>query len=254
MKARQGVVTLVTGASAGIGSDIARRAAKDSRRIVLTARRRDRLEALATELANGNPGLETVVCPGDLADRGFRDRLLAGPGAEVDHLVSNAGFGDAGDLEDFEPGRHLQMVDVNVAALVHLTSALYRHMAERGYGRILHVASTASFQPVPRLAVYAATKAFVRSFSEALWREGRRKGVGVTCLCPGVTDTEFFEAGAGFRKKHRGMSSDTVARIGYRAMLRGKRTVVAGFLNRTQTLLIPFIPKRLILWVGEKIM
>jgi short-subunit dehydrogenase len=255
MESRTGVTTLVTGASAGIGREIARLAAADSRVLVLTARRRGNLEDLAAEITGTHPDVEVLVHACDLSEREARDGLLADlarRGLVVDHLVNNAGFGDAGPLTDQDAERHQRMVDLNVTGLVHLTSALYRGMVERGYGRVMQVASTAAFQPVPRLALYSATKAFVRSFSEALWREGRRHGVGVTCLCPGVTDTEFHDVGRGFRKKERGMPAFTVARIGYRGMLRGRRVVVPGAKNRLQTFVVAFVPKRMVLWAAEK--
>ena len=255
MEARAGVTTLITGASSGIGREIARLAAPDSKTVVLTARRRGNLEALAAELGEAHPELDILTLPCDLAEREARDGLLAdleSRGLVVDHLVNNAGFGDAGWFVDQDAERHQRMVDLNVTGLVHLTSALYRGMIERGYGRVMQVASTASFQPVPRLALYSATKAFVRSFSEALWREGRRHGVGVTCLCPGVTATEFHEVGRGFRGAGRAMSAAAVARIGYRAMLEGRRVVVTGLLNRLQTTIVGFVPKRLVLRAAEK--
>jgi short-subunit dehydrogenase len=261
MRGRKDVTTLVTGASAGIGKEIARLAAADSKRIVLVARRRPLLDELAAELVEANPDLLTSVVVCDLAEETSRRELLATLEKDrivVDHLVNNAGFGDAGPFADYDADRHARMVDVNVAAVVHLTSALVHGMRDRGYGRVLNVASTAAFQPIPRFALYGATKSFVLDFSESLWRELRPAGVGVTCLCPGVTETEFFDAGRGYEetrlRRSGAMSASSVANAGYRAMLAGRRVVVPGLMNRLLRRMVPFVPRRLLLAVTERMM
>lgn len=248
-----GRVTLVTGASSGLGRELARLAAADSRALVLVARRRERLVELAAEVTAAHPGLEAHVLPCDLTDTAQLDALLTdleGRELAVDHLINNAGFGVAGRLGDHPAQRELGMVALNVAALHRLTVALLPGMAARGYGRVLNVASTAGFQPVPYMATYAATKAFVLSFSEALWQEYRGTGVSVSCLAPGKTDTEFFAAaemeGTGFERVARADALG-VARAGYRGMLRGRRLVVPGLLNRLNAWLAPRAPRALVL-------
>jgi short-subunit dehydrogenase len=261
MRARKDVTTLVTGASAGIGKEIARLAAADSKRMVLVARRRPRLEELAEELRAAHPDLDVSVVACDLAEEASRIELLAtleSGNLEVDHLVNNAGFGDAGPFTDYDSDRHLRMIDVNASAVVHLTSALVRGMKDRGYGRVMNVASSAAFQPIPRLAVYGATKSLLLYFSESIWRELRPAGVGVTCLCPGVTETEFFDAGRGYENTRLrvsgSMTAEAVARAGYGGMLAGKRVVVPGLKNRIGRRLATFLPRRLVLAVTESMM
>lgn len=246
-------VTLVTGASSGLGREIARLAAADSAVLVLVARRRERLEELAAELAGDHRGLETVVQACDLTDEDQVVRLteeLAGRGLAVDHLVNNAGFGVAGRLHENAPRQETGMVALNAAALHRLLVAFLPAMAERGYGRVLNVASTAAFQPLPYMATYAATKAFVLALSEALWQEVRGTGVTVTCLAPGKTGTEFFEGaqmeGIGFEKVPAADAA-AVARAGYRGMLAGERLVVPGLLNKLNAFVSPRSPRRLVL-------
>ena len=246
-------VTLVTGASSGIGREIARLAARDSRAVVLVARSRGRLEELAGELERAHPGLEAVPWTCDLADARERRALFSGletRGLAVDHLVNAAGVGVTGRFDTIDA---LGMIEVNVTAVVQLLHELLPAMVERGYGRVLNVASTAGFQPVPYFATYAATKAFVQNLSEALWREHAGTGVTVTCLCPGKTDTEFF-AGKGF---HRTLFAsvpreepEEVARAGYEGMLAGRRLVVPGFRNKLNRWLVALSPRRLLLEAG----
>lgn len=249
-------MTLVTGASSGVGREIARLAARDSRAVVLVARRRGRLEELAGELERAHPGLEAVPWSCDLADARERRALFTGletRGLAVDHLVNDAGVGLTGRFESLDQPGHLGMVEVNVTAVVQLLQELLPGMVERGYGRVLNVASTAGFQPVPYLATYAATKAFVQSLSEALWREYAGTGVTVTCLCPGKTDTEFF-AGKGFHRTAFASvpreEPEKVARAGYEGMLAGRRLVVPGFRNRLNGWLAALAPRRLVLEAG----
>jgi len=231
---------LVTGASSGIGIDLARELSQRGHHVTLVARREERLRELAAELgANpASPGADAVPC--DLADSAARaglvDRLLAS-GRDVAVLVNNAGFGIRGRLARSDPERQVEMVRLNVEAVTDLCARLSTPMAERASGAILNVASTAAFQPLPGLAVYAATKAFVLSLSEALHTELDPHGVVVTALCPGPVRTEFVEVadiGEFQSSTPDVMWSDPheVARDGIEGLERGKRVVVSGTLNR----------------------
>lgn len=181
---------LVTGASAGLGEVFAAKLAKKGYDLVITARRKDRLDALAERLASS--GAATEIIEADLAtDEGVG--LLEATAGEVDLLVNNAGFGTVGDFAELPLERELNELSVNVRALMRLSHAALCGMTERGRGAIINVASTAAFQPVPHNATYAATKAFVLHFSEALHEEAKARGVTVTCLCPGPVKTEFQE-------------------------------------------------------------
>ena len=181
---------LVTGASAGIGEVFATKLAKKGYDLVITARRKDRLEALAETFIAG--GAATEVIEADLATDAGVD-LLEATATEVDLLVNNAGFGTVGNFADLPIDRELDELSVNVRALMRLSHAALRGMSERARGAIINVASTAAFQPVPHNATYSATKAFVLHFSEALHEEAKAHGVTVTCLCPGPVKTEFQE-------------------------------------------------------------
>ena len=190
---------VVTGASAGIGAELARVLAARGHGLTLVARRRDRLDELAAELRAAHD-VEVVVETCDLADPEDRDRLVNAlrAGRTVAGICNNAGYGTVGKFADLELEREVGEVRLNVEALVDLTGAFINEMVDRGEGAILNVASTASFQPLPGMATYAATKAFVRSFSEAVHAELSGTGVSVTDLCPGFTETEFGEvAGRG---------------------------------------------------------
>ena len=226
---------LVTGASAGIGLEFARVLAENGWRLVLVARRKARLERVARELMTAH-GTETRIIAASLADQGSPQAIfneLAAAGIAIDLLVNNAGllvdnkFGRAG-LDD-----QLDIVRVNVLAHTALARLFLEPMLQRDRGRILNVASIAAFMPVPHLAVYAATKAYVLSFSTALAEELRRTNVTVTALCPGVTDTEMVRGTglAGFPRFTVGNAKD-VARAGYRACMTGQRTHVVGVLNK----------------------
>jgi len=234
-----GKTSLITGASSGIGRELARLSAADSRKLVLTARRQERLNELAAELEADRPGIEAVPIAADLAVVEGRRRLLAEleeRGLAVDHLINNAGFGDLGGFVDLDPERQRRMVELNVAAVHELLLRLLPGMVERGYGRVLNVASTAGLQPVPFLSTYSAAKGFVIYLSEALWSELRDSGVTVTCLAPGKTATEFFAVNLGHRESVVGdlAAADPrqVAAAGYRGMMAGKRMVIPGVGNR----------------------
>ncbi len=230
-------VALVTGASSGIGAALAREFARHGHDLVLSARSVAPMETLAAELRE--LGAEATVIGTDLAEPGSAARLVTaletrGIGIEV--LVNNAGLGAMGRFARISAGRNAEMLQVNIVALTELTQALLPAMLARRRGKIMLVASTASFLPVPNMAVYGATKAFVRSFGEALAEELKGSGVTVNVLCPGVTATNFFEAAGGSAlsslQTQRMMSAEAVAKIGREGLTRGERVTVAGLMNR----------------------
>ena len=232
-----GHTALVTGASSGIGAAIARTLARRGAALVLVARRAEALERLANELRQANQAAVTVR-PADLADEAGRTALAAELSG-VDILVNNAGLGVYGPFADASWDQTRLMLEVNVVALTHLTHLALPAMRRAGWGRIVHVASTAAFQPVPLYAAYGATKAHLLSFGVALNHELRGSGVTCTTLCPGVTDTEFFGvAGQTMNSFQRAsiMDSDTVAKAGVDAMLRRRPFVVAGRVNALSAL------------------
>ncbi len=228
---------LITGASEGIGYELAKIMAADGWNLVLVARREDILRDLATNLILKH-GIKCAAVPADLSNPKSVTNIiekLSDHKVKIDALINNAGFGYYGmfDGQTFEPLQ--SMIEVNISSLISLTKAFLPGMIERKHGLVMNVASTAAFQPVPTNAVYGATKAFVLSFSEALATELKGTGVTVTCLCPGVTRTGFARvAGADHLDvDFRGaMSADGVARLGYRAMMAGRRTVVTGGMNK----------------------
>jgi short-subunit dehydrogenase len=236
---------LVTGASSGIGAAYARGLRARGERLVLVARRADRLRSLAGELG-GEP--HALALPVDLAGPGVAERLrsdLEGRGIAVDCLVNCAGLGHTAPFEAQRPEAIRAMLDVNVGALVELTRAFLPGMRGRGRGRIVNVASNAAFQPVPYLTVYAATKAFALSFTEGLAEELRGSGVRVQALCPGITATEFLDVA----ETHRGllvtrmpmMTAEAVVRASLEGLDRGTVRVVAGWPNRA----LGFVVQRL---------
>ncbi len=251
---------VITGASSGIGLELARLAARDGHPLALVARSRGRLEQLAGELAAAY-GVECTVIAADLTDPGAPREIhdtclrLAAP---VEVLVNNAGFGGWGQFVETDLSLELDMVQVDVVALLHLTKLFARDMVKRGRGRILNVASTASFQPGPLMAVYYASKAFVLSFSEAIASELSGTGVTATALCPGSTRSEFQKrAGIEGARVVSGwvkmMSSAEVARAGWTAMKRGRHVVVPGLVNKAGIHAVRFVPRRLITRVVRKL-
>jgi short-subunit dehydrogenase len=190
MSMRKGATALVTGASSGIGAAIARRLAAAGVNLVLVARSADKLAALAAELTATGVRAEAVAADLSLPGAGATLAARLGP---VDILINNAGFGSYGPFERLADADEQRQIAVNIAALVSLTHAFLPGMIARGHGAILNVASTAAFQPAPYMATYAATKAFVLSFSTALWAELRNRGVHVVALCPGATETAFID-------------------------------------------------------------
>src|SRR6185436_19047767 len=188
--------TLITGASSGIGEVFARKLAARGRNVLLVARSEEKLITLCNELGRSN-NIRAQYVALDLSKPESAEQLFQEAkrrGLPVDMLINNAGFGSMGEFGNLDLARELNMIDLNIKSLVELTHRFLQPMVVRKQGAIINVASTAGFQPVPFMATYAATKAFVLSFSEALWEENRPHGVHVMALCPGVTETNFFEA------------------------------------------------------------
>ena len=242
---------LITGASSGIGLELANLFAADKSNLVLVARSRERLDQLATEL-RGEHGILVRVLVKDLADPHSPQAIfeaLAAESVTVDVLVNNAGFGAGGAVADLPLGRQVDMIQVNVAALTHLTKLLLPGMIQHRSGGILNVASVAAFQPGPYMAVYYATKAYVLSFTEALAEEVIGTGVRVTCLAPGLTATGFAAVADVQRKLlSRLWTADakTVARAGYRGFRRGRLLVIPGLWNKLGAVAVRFTPRLLV--------
>jgi len=254
---RRGGTALITGASSGIGLELARLFARDGYDLVLVARRGDRLEQLKGELERWH-GIRVQATLADLADPAAPAevvRRLGDAGLVVDVLVNNAGSGMAGPLATTDTETIRGMLRVNVEALTQLTRLLLPGMLERRRGRILNVASTAGFVPGPLMAVYYASKAYVISFSEALAEELRGSGVTVTVLCPGPTRTEFqtvarMDSARLFRLPGV-MDAEPVARAAYAGLMRGRRMVVPGLMNRALPFVVRFSPRGMVARVSR---
>jgi uncharacterized protein len=248
---RPGETVLITGASSGIGRELARLFAADGAQLVLIARSEAKLRELAGELA-ADHGVQAQVVPADLSEPSAAGQImqtLAQRHVEVDVLVNNAGFGTHGPVAAIGAGRQLDMIEVNVAALTRLTALLLPGMLGRRRGAILNVASTAAFAPGPNQAVYCATKAYVLSFSEALAEEVRGSGVRVCCLAPGATDTAFAaQAGMGGTRLFRlsVMDAARVARAGHDGLRKGRTLVIPGLLNQAQAFSVRLSPRALV--------
>jgi uncharacterized protein len=241
-------VTVITGASAGIGVALARVFARNGHELALVARREDRLRALADEIAATGERRPLVIVA-DLAASGAATRVgeaLAAQGAEPQFIVNNAGFGLVGLAASRDRDEQLAMIDLNVRSLTELSLAFIDSL-QRHRGGILNVGSMAGFLPGPGMAVYYATKAYVLSFSEALHSELKARGIRVTVLCPGPVPTEFAERAGGLAPGILTQSADTVAEAGYRGLMRGARAVVPGLGNKLITFLIRIVPRRLLL-------
>ena len=239
-------VALVTGASAGLGVEFARQLAKRGHSLVLVARRKERLEELARELGNAR------ALAIDLSKPNAAGKLMADieqHGETVDLLVNNAGFGLIGRFAELDPKRLRQMIDLNVGTLTDLCRAVAPGMIERKSGGIIDVASTAAFQPGPKMAVYFATKAFVLSLTEALHEELRAHGIKVSCLCPGPTRTEFgeiagFGGNAAFDKV--AMNAAEVVEAGLRGFDSNHAVVVTGLINKIGAASTRFAPRSVV--------
>jgi len=249
-----GTTALITGASSGIGAEIARGLAARGLSVTLVARREDRLRELADEITELH-GVEAEVVTGDVSTERSRKKLIdeiERRGLTVEVLVNNAGFGHQADFATSPRERMLEMVNINVEAVVDLTSRFMTGMIDRGRGGVINIASTAAFQPLPGSAVYGATKAFVLSFSEAIRTELRGTGVSVTAVCPGPVKTEFTEV-AGFggvedrTPSAVWMSAEDIAKHAVDGAAADRRVVVPGALNRATALAGQHSPRALAL-------
>ncbi len=250
---------LVTGASSGIGWELAKLLAEDGYDLVFVARRGKKLEELGRDLTAAF-GVQVKVIAKDLSDAKAPAEIFAGlekAGLAIEVLVNDAGFGVYGPFAKTDRGKELEMIQVNIVALTHLTKLLLPNMLERASGRILNLASTAAFQPGPLMAVYYATKAYVLSFSEALANELEGSGVTVTALCPGPTETEFQkDAGLEDTRLFQSplvMDARAVARAGYEGMKKGKRVVIPGLGNKLLVQSERLTPRRLVTAIARKI-
>lgn len=251
---------LITGASSGIGLELARLFAADAIPLLLVARRTDRLVALKEELEQKHAIAIHIFCC-DLADESARAQLLAALQAQqltIGWLVNNAGIGQYGSIADNAWQQTDQMLKLNMLAPSHLTRALLPSMLQHGFGRILNIASTAAFQPGPGMAAYFASKAYLLSYSEALAFELTGSGVSATCLCPGATQSEFFTAAtmedSGLVKGKRLPSAASVAALGYRAMQQGKALAIHGLFNRLRIQSLRVAPRRIVTAVTAAIL
>jgi short-subunit dehydrogenase len=249
---------LITGASSGIGRDLAELFAQGGYNLVLVARNADRLGELATEFQS-RFHVSAVAVPIDLADPAAPEELyhlMEEQAIAIDVLVNNAGFGTNGPFAKSDLVAQLQMVQVNVTALTHLTRLFLPEMLRRKRGRILNVASTAAFQPGPLMAVYYASKAYVLSFTEAIAAELKRSGVTVTALCPGPTITDF-QRRAGIQNSRlfqaNTMSSMAVAKAGYDGLMKGKTLVIPGVKNKVLAAAVRFTPRRVVTSIAKKL-
>jgi short-subunit dehydrogenase len=249
-------VALITGASAGIGLAFAQALAERGYDLIVTARRRERLEELATGLRVKHAGIRVEIIVADLAEGAAPEQIAAETarlGMTVELLVNNAGFGTHGRFESIAPDREREEIALNVAALVALTHAFLPAMLERGRGGVINIASTAAFQPVPWMSVYGATKAFVRSFSEALHEEVYARGVRVLALCPGPTATEFFDTAVAAPRGPIRTVRDVVA-TGLRAYDKGVPLAIDGPSNQIVIRLASFMPRRWTTKIAGRIM
>ena len=247
--------TLITGASSGIGAAFARKLAARGRNVFLVARSEDKLIALCNELGRLT-SIRAQYLALDLRNPDAGAQLFEETQKrelEIEMLINNAGFGSMGDFVKLDLDRELEMIQLNVRSLVDLTHRFLGPMRERKRGAIINVASTAAFQAVPYMATYAATKAFVLSFSEALWDENRSHGVHVMALCPGVTETNFFQAAGIDRPPMRTVeTAEDVVETALRALERRKSTVISGWTNLFTVEAERFVPRSVVTKVAGK--
>ncbi|MES2220608.1 MAG: SDR family oxidoreductase [Acidobacteriota bacterium] len=246
---------LITGASSGIGEEFARQLAAQGWSLILVARSQDRLEKVRGELMSAHMGIDVVAIPLDLTSPGAAADLFQrtrSTNLDVDLLINNAGVGAFAEFASLDLGRVRQMLDLNIVALVELTHLYLQPMMQRRRGGIINIASVAGFAPLPYSTVYAATKAFVKSFSDALFEEARQRGVHVMAVNPGSTQTNFFHVAgeSPFSHPARMQTSAEVVRESLRAFERKKSSVVTGASNRMLTVALTLLPRR---WITSTV-
>ncbi|QDT32664.1 SDR family NAD(P)-dependent oxidoreductase [Thalassoglobus polymorphus] len=250
-------IVLITGASSGIGWELAKLFAADGSELILVARRLDRLEELSKQLQEQH-GTTSTLFQMDLSVPGSAEELFSkvqDTGKQVDVLVNNAGFGQIGRFEEISLDRQTSMCELNIVTLTQLTHLFLNQMVPRDSGAILNIGSTASFQPGPNAAVYYATKAYVLSFSEALHAELWGKNISVTCLCPGPTKTGFgddSDMGSLPMFKNNIMEVESVAKAGYRGLRKKKRLIVPGIFNNLLAFSNRFAARPIPLWIVKR--
>ncbi|ADT99502.1 SDR family NAD(P)-dependent oxidoreductase [Mycolicibacterium gilvum] len=251
------VTALVTGASGGIGEEFAVQLARRGANLILVARRAERLETLRRTLVARHPGIVVDILTADLSGAGSGAEVADGVrelGRSVDVLINNAGIGLHGKFVDQEPEPNAAQIQLNCGTLVDLTARFLPAMVERRHGVVLNVASTAAFQPTPGMAVYGATKAFVLSYTEALWQECRGTGVRILALCPGATETEFFDrTGEKFLTDGR-QTAGQVVDTAFAALDKSDPTVVSGLRNVLLASGYRIAPRKLLLAVSERML
>lgn len=252
------LATVITGASSGIGEALAHLFAREQQALVLVARRKDKLEGLAKAL-NSKYGVKVHVIALDLQQIGAAAQLMnevSNLKLTVDTLVNNAGFGVSAPFAKSDASQTSGMMQLNMVALTELTHMVLPMMLERGHGRIMNIASVVAFQPCPYFAVYAATKAYVLSFTEALAEEMRGRGILVTAVCPGSTATEFHDVAhtKGSLLTQIQDTAETVAEEGYKALNNGKSVVVTGLMNKPLPLVNRLVPRKAMTWATSKLM
>lgn len=251
---------LITGATNGIGLELARIHASEGGNLVLVARNKSKLDALRVELEELYR-VKVYTIDKDLSETNAAQDVYAETRRmeiEVDYLINNAGFGDFGLFAETDWDKEHRMIQLNITTLTHLTKLYLRQMQQRGGGKIMNVASTAAFQPGPTMAVYFATKAYVLSFTEAISNEVKGSGISITALCPGPTETGFSAAGSMdgsrlFLNKQLPTGED-VAQFGYRAMMAGKTLAIHGIKNNIMTTGIRFIPRSWVVAVSRRML
>ena len=251
---------LITGASSGIGKTFARQLASQKKNLVLVARSKDKLQQLATELEQKEQ-IKSIIIPQDLTEPGVGKSLyetLKNKGCKIDLLINNAGFGDYGNFSDRPLEKQINMIQLNITVLTELTGLFLPEMKQRGKGGIINVSSIAGFQPLPYMSVYAATKAFVLNFTEALWAENEGCGVNILALCPGPTESEFFsraELPSSFVKDAPNslVSSEKVVKEALKALSQNKSTIITGGIGNQLIVNIPrFLPRDLLVSAVKK--
>lgn len=253
---------LITGASSGIGEEFARQLAEKNTNLILVARSQEKLDKLATSLQQ-QYGINAEVMVQDLTEPAAGNKvfdLIQQKGLTIDLLINNAGFGDYGAFSDRDLTKQLAMIQLNITALTELTGLFLPVMKARGNGGIINISSIAGFQPLPYMSVYAATKAFVLSFTEALWAENKKSGVRILAVCPGPTESDFFKVAdfpdslANTQSKTMGMTpaNDVVAEA-LKALDQGQSTIVTGGLGNQIIVNLPrFVPRDLLVSTVEK--